>query len=189
MSPRLAKVDFDGLSAAQQELYQAIVGGPRSTGPQLFSLTDTAGHLEGPFNAMLLSPGLGGALQALGSAVRYGSGFTDRCREIAILVVGHAWQSRFEIYAHEALAGAAGLSEPELLALRDDRPELLEDPAERLVATTTAALAVRSDLDDDEYAAALAGLGEAQLFELTTLVGYYTTLALQLRIFRVGVPD
>jgi len=34
----------------------------------------------------------------------------------------------------------------------------------------------------------VAGLGEAGVFELTTLVGYYTMLALQLRVFRVGVP-
>jgi hypothetical protein len=29
-------------------------------------------------------------------------------------------------------------------------------------------------------------LGADGLFELTTLVGYYSTLALQLRVFRVG---
>jgi 4-carboxymuconolactone decarboxylase len=34
-----------------------------------------------------------------------------------------------------------------------------------------------------------AQLGTAALFELTTLVGYYATLALQLRVFRVGAPD
>jgi 4-carboxymuconolactone decarboxylase len=51
------------------------------------------------------------------------------------------------------------------------------------------ALVQVGDLDDEEYAAAVAGLGEAGVFELTTLAGYYATLALQLRVFRVGVPD
>jgi 4-carboxymuconolactone decarboxylase len=35
----------------------------------------------------------------------------------------------------------------------------------------------------------VAQLGEDGVFELTTLVGYYATLALQLRVFRVGVTD
>ena len=32
-------------------------------------------------------------------------------------------------------------------------------------------------------------VGAEGLFELLTLVGYYLTLALQLRVFRVGVPE
>ena len=36
--------------------------------------------------------------------------------------------------------------------------------------------------------AAIAALGEEGLVELSTLVGYYATLALQLRIFRVPAP-
>ena len=31
-------------------------------------------------------------------------------------------------------------------------------------------------------------IGGRAAFELTTLVGYYATLALQLRVFRVGLP-
>jgi 4-carboxymuconolactone decarboxylase len=47
------------------------------------------------------------------------------------------------------------------------------------------ALTGPADLDDEQYAAAIAALGEQALVELSTLVGYYATLALQLRIFRV----
>ena len=50
---------------------------------------------------------------------------------------------------------------------------------------TRALTAPAADLDDQQYAEAVATLGEQSLVELTTLVGYYATLALQLRIFRV----
>lgn len=185
---RLTALDPGEMSAPQLDLYGAIAGGPRARGPQSFALTDSGGALVGPFNAMLRSPAVGTALQALGSAVRYGSAFGDRAREIAILVVAHRWRSEFEIYAHEAVGRSVGLSEDDLSALGEDRPDALDDPFEHLVAVTTAALVDRSELTDGEYADAIAGLGEAQLFELTTLVGYYSTLALQLRVFRVGVP-
>jgi 4-carboxymuconolactone decarboxylase len=46
----------------------------------------------------------------------------------------------------------------------------------------------RADLDDQEYDTAVAVIGERALVELSTLVGYYSTLALQMRIFRVAGP-
>jgi 4-carboxymuconolactone decarboxylase len=187
-TPRLPKLSPAELDEQQRALYDAIASGPRARGPQLFALTDADGGLEGPFNAMLLSPPVGSALQALGSAVRYGSGLANRDREIAILVVAHAWDCAFEVYAHEAVGRAAGLSDAELAALRTgDYAPLTEQ--DRLVANTSAALAVRSALTDEEFSAARDALGLRLLFELTTLVGYYATLALQLRVFDVGTPS
>ena len=60
---------------------------------------------------------------------------------------------------------------------------------ECVVARTAAALVTRGDLDDAEYGEAVGHLGPAGLFELLTLVGYYATLALQLRVFRVPAPE
>ena len=185
--PRLAKLSPAELDEQQRALYDAIASGPRARGPQLFALTDAAGGLEGPFNAMLLSPPVGSALQALGAAIRYGSGLANRDREIAILVVAHAWECEFEVYAHEAVGRAAGLGDAELAALRDGAYEQL-DEHERLVAETSSALAARATLTDQEFSAARDTFGLPQLFELTTLVGYYATLALQLRVFDVGTP-
>lgn len=184
---RLPKLRPQDLDDAQRALYESIAGGPRAQGRQAFALIDAAGRLEGPFDAMLRSPGVGTALQALGAAVRYRSALSDRAREIAILVVAHHWHSAFEIHAHEAVGSAVGLTVDELALLRAGRFDELTDPGERVVATVTAALAGRGDLDDAEYAVA-AGLGEATLFDLTTLVGYYATLALQLRIYRIVPP-
>ena len=53
---------------------------------------------------------------------------------------------------------------------------------------TTRALVREGDLDDQHYEYAVTVLGEAGLFELTTIVGYYATLALQLRVYRVEPP-
>jgi 4-carboxymuconolactone decarboxylase len=44
-------------------------------------------------------------------------------------------------------------------------------------------LTANDSLTDEEYGEAVKALGERTLFELTTLVGYYATLALQLRVF------
>ena len=185
---RIPKLEPMSLDDEQRALYDAIAGGRRAQGPQLFRLTDEDGRLEGPFNAFLLQPRLGSALQALGSSVRYDTGLDDRCREIAILVVAAHWRSDFEWYAHEAVGRSAGLDDDELAAVRDGRHGALAG-REAVVADTAAALAARGDLDDAEYLAAVEAVGPAGLFELLTLVGYYATLALQLRVFRVPAPD
>jgi 4-carboxymuconolactone decarboxylase len=77
------------------------------------------------------------------------------------------------------------MSDAELAALREGDPAAFPDPYERMVFSIATALASRSDLADDEYAEAVQVLGLPTVFELTTLVGYYATLALQLRVFRV----
>ncbi|HVT70755.1 MAG TPA: hypothetical protein VHF26_23610, partial [Trebonia sp.] len=56
--PGLAPADLDN---DQRALYDAIAGGPRAKNRNI-PLTDPDGHLLGPFNAMLLSPTLGGRL-------------------------------------------------------------------------------------------------------------------------------
>jgi 4-carboxymuconolactone decarboxylase len=185
---RIPKLEPSSLDDEQRSLYQAIAGGRRAQGPQAFRLADDGGRLEGPFNAFLLRPRLGAALQALGSSVRYDTGLDDRCREIAILVVAVHWQSAFEWHAHEAVGRSAGLGDAELAAVREGRHAALAG-REAVVARTVAALVARGDLDDDEYREAVEAVGTAGVFELLTLAGYYATLALQLRVFRVPAPE
>ncbi|MGW1719142.1 carboxymuconolactone decarboxylase family protein [Streptomyces sp. NPDC002156] len=183
MTARLAGLLPGELNEQQTEVYRAVTGGPRATGPQAFALTDEEGRLRGPFNAMLLSPPVGLAVQAVGAAVRYESVLTDRVREMAILVVAAHWGSVFEREAHEAVGHTCGLSEPEMGTLRAGRLPDLADPAERAALRAVVALTRAGALSDQEYYDTVAAWGERGLFELTTLVGYYALLALQLRVF------
>src|SRR3954447_3390311 len=108
---RLHNPTPEELSAHQRALYDEIAAGPRSSGPQLFELVDREGRLNGPFGIMLHSPAIGGALQAVGAAVRYRSVLSDRAREAAILAVAAHWDSEFERYSHVPLARHVGLTE------------------------------------------------------------------------------
>ncbi len=185
---RIAARTPNQLDSGQAALYASITGGPRAQGPQHFALTADDGSLLGPFNAFLLSPQLGGALQELGAAVRYATALTPRMRELAILIVASHWRSAFERHAHEAVGRAAGLSDAELAAIRDGRALDLHDGLERATVELCHAL-VAGDVGDELWASVLEVLDERTVFELSTLVGYYATLALQLRVFRVDVPD
>ncbi|MEV0379173.1 carboxymuconolactone decarboxylase family protein [Nonomuraea sp. NPDC050643] len=173
---RLRRTPPHELDPEARALYDRITAGPRGG-----FMVDPEGGLTGPFNAMLLSPPVGDPLQELGAAIRYRSTLTDRARELAILVVAGHRDSAFEQAAHEPIARGLGFTEEQLQALRDGTPPALSDAGEAAVYAVARALVTAGDLDDEGYGA----LGERELFELTTLVGYYTTLALQLRVFRV----
>lgn len=179
--PRLTPAELDTESRA---LYDAIIGGPRASSAQVFRTVADDGSLYGPFNAMLYAPPVGDALQQLGAAVRYRTQLSDRERELAILLVAAHHASRFETYAHTALARRAGFDEGELRALNSAAlPPTLRG---RETATGEFVLAALNagDVGDDLYQRARAELGERGLVELVTLIGYYAALALQMRIFR-----
>jgi hypothetical protein len=172
------------MTSEQRALYSAITGGPRAQGPQHFALAAADGSLRGPFDLMLRSPAVGTAQQELGAAIRYRTAFTDRMRELAILLVAAPWGSGFERESHEAIARALGFAEVELAAIR--AMDVSGFPGDERVVGLAAVALLDGDLSDDVWDAAAATLGIDGVFELTALVGYYSTLALQLRVFRVG---
>ena len=185
---RLAALSSDTMSPEQVGLYREILSGPRGQGPRAVLLATGAGGLAGPFNAMLYAPDVGHALQELGAAIRFRTSLTPRIRETAILVVAQAWDSAYERFSHEPIGRDAGLTEPEIEALRAGTDPGFSDERERVawsVVRSLVGIGAPADLDDREYDLAARTLGEQALVELSTLVGYYSTLALQLRIFRV----
>ncbi|GAA4241751.1 carboxymuconolactone decarboxylase family protein [Actinomadura meridiana] len=173
------------LTADQRELYDRLLDSARATGSRPFPLADDEGRLRGPFNGMLLSPELGNALQELGSVVRFGTGFTSRQKELAILVVAAHERSDYEWAVHSHAALQAGLTEDQLTAIRTGADCPLDDPVESAVLTATRELATSGDLTDDSFTAATDVLGLPRLYELVTLVGYYRLVADQLRVLRV----
>jgi 4-carboxymuconolactone decarboxylase len=170
-------------------VYKSIAGGPRAAGPQHFRLTDSNGRLEGPFNAMVVAPAIGGPLQELGSAIRYRTLLTDRAREVAILTLATELASDFEWYAHAPIARACGISETDIDAIRQGNEPQGLDATETLVSQVT-----RSLVRDSSVAPLLAEechtvFGSAGFVELVVLVGYYKTLDLALRVFHTPLPE
>jgi 4-carboxymuconolactone decarboxylase len=186
---RLGVLSSEEMTSEQMDLYRDILSGPRGQGPRAVPLSSGAGGLAGPFNAMLYAPPVGHALQELGAAISFRTQLAPRIREMAILVVAQAWDSGYERSSHEPIGREAGLADEEIEALRAGADPGFADKQEQVAYSVVRALTgPAADLDDQEYDTAVTVLGEQALVELSALVGYYATLALQLRIFRVPAP-
>lgn len=182
---RLRGILPEQLDESQRRLYDAVLGGPRATKAGGTQRTTADGALKGPFNAMLLSPGIGHALQDLGAAVRFGVGLADAVREMVILLVAGHFDSAYERHAHEPIARTLGVGEDVLRVLAAGEVPRLEDPHTDAVLRLAADFLAGRKLDDAGYAAYRDALGERTIFEASVLVGYYSMLAQQLEVFGV----
>jgi len=182
---RVDEVDPADMTDEQRSLYEQFASGRRADPESPFSLVRPDGRLQGPPAVWMLSPRFGHALQHVGGAVRFGSRLPARACEIAILLVAHHQNSPFELYAHRLAGAAAGLSPDDLAALADGSLFPSASEIEAAVFRTTVAVLAHGTLTDDEFAAAAAVLGEGGLFELVTIVGWYTMVAWQLAVFDV----
>lgn len=184
-SRRLPVLTPDVLNDEQRALYESIAGSSRKS---FMAMSDDDGGLVGPFNAYLYSPVIGELLQRLGAAIRASSHLTRRMQELAILVTAVDADSAFETMAHEQLALSAGLELEQVQTLLAGQEPQIEDPAEQMVWRTAMKLVEKGDLSDEEYDKAVSALGPEKVVDLTTLIGYYRLIALQLRLFRVPTP-
>lgn len=172
---RFPLLDPGTLRDDQRAVYDAVAGGPRADGP--FLVVDGGGRLAGPFNALLYSPAIGQAVQALGAALRFGGSLPDRTREIIICAVAAEWDSAYEWYAHSRVAALVGINATELETLRTGGiPETLDD-AEAAALNLAAALMRTRTVDAALHARVLEHFGHPGVAELALLVGYYQALA------------
>ncbi|MBW0115097.1 carboxymuconolactone decarboxylase family protein [Pseudonocardia abyssalis] len=188
MTERLTRLRPDDMTPEQAEIYACFTDGRRADPAAAFSLVHPDGGLVGPPDAWLRSPPLGRVLERIGWVLRFDLELSDRAREIAILLHAFHRASPFELYAHRRAGLAAGLSGAEIEGLASRTEPAFRSGEERLVFATTLAVLDRRDLDDAEYDAAAAELGERGVFELLALLGYYDLVATQLAVFGVEPP-
>src|SRR6201996_1266971 len=121
LPPRLDLIAPADLDDAQRTVYEAITSGPRARQARAVPLVDESGRLMGPFAVMLLSPGVGNAMQQVGAKIRFSTTLTARERELGILSVAGELRCDFERLAHVPVALKAGLTKDQVNAVLSRR--------------------------------------------------------------------
>ena len=148
----------------------------------------TDGALIGPFAPMLRFPQFGGPAWEFTKALMNHTTLPKPAHEVAILVTGAAFNSRYELYAHERVAEDVGLSETKVATIAaGQRPADLQ--AEEAAAyDVAAALCVGRQLPQSTYRRAVEAFGEEGTGELVYLVGAYCLVSVLLNAFDISVP-
>ena len=140
-----------------------------------------------PFHVLAESPELASLTQALGAFCRYRTGLSPRLSELAVLITAAHWGADYEFDVHAPEALKAGIAQPVIDALREGTPPPLEDDDSRLIYEFATVFYTTRDVPDRLFADAVARFGRRRVVELAGVLGYYSGLAMLLRIFRVSL--
>jgi 4-carboxymuconolactone decarboxylase len=184
---RLHPLPREALSPELREVHDevaALVARRQNEVPML----DAHGALTGPFPPLLHFPQFGIPALRFIRAAAHEVHLPAAVREVAILTVGAALGARFEVYAHEVMAKAVGLSAGQIATLAAGaRPVDLRD--EEAVAHDVArVLATGRVVTTSTYEHAERLLSRQGYAELVFLVGSYALVATLLNAFDVPVP-
>ncbi|WP_137176789.1 carboxymuconolactone decarboxylase family protein [Roseomonas sp. AR75] len=176
MAPRIPLPGRDELDAAQREVWDKVVSGPR-------------GQVIGPLRAAIHNAELAGRWSAMGEALRFNTSLPKRLSELAICVTGRRWSSQVEWYVHARVAAEAGIAPEILEAIREGRAPGFADAQESLVYEFARLLQQDGNVPDGVYAAAREAFGVKGVVELTALIGYYTMVSMTLNAHGVPLPE
>ncbi len=173
--PRYQQLDESQLDEAQRRVWSECKSGPRGSVPP-------------PVHVWLKSPGLADHAHKLGAHVRFGTGFTPKQTEIAILMTARYWTAQFEWAAHVRLGLQAGLSQDQIDAIAERRTPAFSDPDDRLVYDFCRDYYNDHRVDDATYERVVKRWGDKGIVDLAGLIGYYSFVSVTLNTFEVPTP-
>jgi 4-carboxymuconolactone decarboxylase len=142
----------------------------------------------GPFAVMLRVPELMDLSFKWRQHVQSRNVLSQKHTEFIILLTAREWTQQYEWNAHYPAAIQAGLTTELAAAIAEGRrPERLDEELTILYDLCTE-LQHHQSVSDATYARALATFGEPGIVEATSMVGYYTMLAMVMNTARTPVP-
>ena len=146
------------------------------------------GALVGPFNPMLHYQQFGQACWEILVALWENSTLPKAAHEVAILVVGAQFSSRYALYAHEHVAALSRLSDDKIATIdAGERPSDLTRE-EGIAYDVASRLSRGGQLPEAIYRAALSAFGEQGTAELVYLIGTYCLVSVLLNAYDISVP-
>ena len=173
--PRYQELNESQLDAEQRRVFNDCKAGPRASVPP-------------PVHVWLKSPGLADNAHKLGAHVRFGTQFTPKQTEIAILMTARYWTAQFEWAAHVRLALNAGVAQDVIDAIAERRSPRFTDPDDQLVYDFCKDYYDDHRVDDATYERVVARWGKRGIVDLAGLIGYYSFVSVTLNTFEVPTP-
>jgi 4-carboxymuconolactone decarboxylase len=172
---RLLELPPEKLSPEQTAVFNRLVAG--------------RGRILGPYKIWIHSPTVADGMEHIGTFLNKKSSLSTRETEIGILVIAQHWDADYVRQAHIKAGKAAGLTQETIDAILAGRDPKLTDPHERAVHRFAASLVGGAKLPDAEFAEIEKTIGRAGVAEVLVLLGYYTSVALGMKVHEVPIPQ
>ncbi len=110
-------------------------------------------------------------------------------RELVILRVGHLCGSHYEVHQHERVSRTLGMSEERIQAVKGDLPSSLFNEVENAALYFTDEQVAQVKVSDATFKAVHTHLTDAQIVELTIIVGTYLMVCRFLETLEIELEE
>jgi 4-carboxymuconolactone decarboxylase len=172
---RILEIPPDKLTPEQGKVFEQLTAG--------------RGRILGPYKIWIHSPTVAAGMEHIGTFLNKRSSLSTREVEIGILVIAQHWEGEYVKQAHIRMGKEAGLTQETIDAILAGRDPALSDPHERAVHRFAAALVAGTKLGDADFAEIEKALGREGIAEVLVLLGYYTSVALGMKVHEVPIPQ
>ncbi len=151
---------------------------------------ETGGTITGgPISIIVNSPELARRRAGLTSYLRYESTFSNRIRELAILVTARNFDCPYVWNAHAPDARKAGVSDALVDAIRDRKPLPPMAADEQAIVNYCNEFYASHRVSAPTFQVAMEQFGTQHLVELTALMSHYAQTSFFLNAFEVELPS
>jgi len=172
---RILEITPEQLTPEQTTIFDQLVAG--------------RGRILGPYKVWIHSPTIASGMEHIGTYLNKRGSLSPREVEIGILVIARHWNADYVRQAHIREGKRVGLSQEIVDALVSGSDPKLTDPHERCVYEFAAALVADAKLSDARFAEIEKVLGRNGIAEVIVLIGYYTSVALAMKVHEVPIPQ
>lgn len=171
---RILEIPEDELTPEQKKVFDDLVAG--------------RGRLLTPYKIWIHSPELAAAMETIGTFLNKRSSLTEREVELTIVVIAAHWQGEFVEAAHVKACLKLGYPQAAMDAIIAGGTPGLPDPREKAVYDLCQIAMAPGGGSDEVYERAAELLGRDGLAEVLVLLGYYSAVAMAMKLHRVPVP-
>jgi 4-carboxymuconolactone decarboxylase len=171
---RIVDIPPEKLTEEQKAGIAAVVGG--------------RGRLLNPYRVWLHSPKVMRAMETLGTYLNKASSLSEREVELGIVLAAHHWKGEYVFHAHARRLRELNVPEAVIEAIRSDAVPDLPDPRERAIYDIAKIAEAPGPGSDAVFDRATTVLGRNGLAEVLALLGYYSAVAMAMKLHRVPIP-
>lgn len=172
---RILEIAEDELTAEQKKVFDDLVAG--------------RGRLLTPYKIWIHSPKLAAAMETIGTFLNKKGALTEREVELTIVVIATHWQGAYVQAAHVKRCLELGYPQAAMDALKAGETPDLPDEREKAVYDLCQIAMAPGGGSDEVYDRAERLLGRDGLAEVLALLGYYSAVAMAMKLHRVPVPQ
>ncbi|HEX2828081.1 MAG TPA: hypothetical protein VHP37_17135 [Burkholderiales bacterium] len=173
-STRIKDIPENELTPEQKKVFDDLVAG--------------RGRLLTPYRIWIHSPKLAAALETIGTFLNKKGSLSEREVELVICIIANHWKGEFVWTVHTRAAVKLGYPQSVFDAMRAGQDPQIDDERERTIYDLAKIAMAPGAGSDEVFERAERVLGRNGIAEVLALLGYYSSVAMAVKLHRVPVP-